>query len=58
MCVCICVCGSVTLMNMITALPEHGTTCMQKCVIGYAHSEIVYLMFSHAINLKKGKADI
>ena len=55
---CICVCGSVTLTNMIIALLEHGTTCMQKYVISYAHNEIVYLMFSHAINLKKGKAGI
>ena len=56
MCVCVCVCGSVTLRNAIIALPELETTDMPKHVISYVHSENVYSLFSDVINLKKGKS--
>ena len=39
MCVCVSVCGSVTLRNAIIAILESGTTGMQKHVISYVHTK-------------------
>ena len=50
---CVCVCGSVTLRNVIIGLTEPGIIGMQKHVISsYVHSENI----STPINLRKGKS--